>query len=297
MNHYQRISVLLLAFAALPQPPVLSALPLPQDAKKPCTVQNQNSESLRKESELGQQLAKEVERSSRILNDSAATEYVNRLAQNLARNSDARFPIRVKIIDSAVRNELILPGGLLYIDDGLVLQAETESELVGALAYGIAYTTLRCGTPQATPGQLTQLGSMVSLPYSWVGYGIYEGMNLAIPLAYLKEQREFVLTADSVGLKYLYETGYNPEDSLRLLERISPQTARVKNAQNTFSTFPSLALRLERMRKEIATVFPWRDEAIISSSEFEKFKERLSVRKTTDSQPMPRPTLRKRTAP
>jgi len=300
MNHYHRISLLLLESAALLSASVIFASPLPQNAKSPCTVnlnlKNPNSELLKKESRLGQQLAKEVERASRIVDDLPTTQYLNRLAQNLVRDSDVPFPITVKIIDSAAKNELILPSGFLYIDDGLILQAETESELIGVLAYGVGYSALRCGTEQATLGQFTLVGSipaMILEPYGWAGYGMYEGMNLAIPLTYLREQRALVLAADRLGLKYVYETGYDPIESVRLLERISLQDALVKNAQNAFSPFPPLTLRLDCMRKEIAKVFPSRDEAIISSSEFEKTRERLTSRKLTDSQPVLRPTLRK----
>lgn len=183
MNHYHRISLLLLECAALLGASVILAFPLPQNVKSPCAVnlnlKSRNSELLNKESQLDQQLTKEVEHSSKIVDDPATTRYLNRLAQNLVRNSDAPFPITVKIIDSIVPNEFILPGGFLYIDDGLILQAETESELVGALAYGVAYTALQCGTEQATPGQRMQIASMATMifePYSWAGYGVYEGL-------------------------------------------------------------------------------------------------------------------------
>jgi predicted Zn-dependent protease len=302
MNHRHRNSPLLLAFAALLGATDLCALPLPQDAN-PCTVnvnvKNPDSESLEKRSELGQQLAKEVERSSRIVDDPIATEYINLLAQKLARNSDPRITVKVKIADSTVKDELILPGGLIYINDGLIHEAKTEAELAGALAYGIAHTALRPGTEQA-PSHLTQvdsIASMIFVPYGWTGYGSFEGMNLAFPLSALKEQRELVLATDSVGLRYLYETGYDPEHAVRLLERISTQTRSMKNTHDAFSAFPSVALRAACMRKQIARFFPTRDEAIISSSEFDKVQERLSSRKLTDSQPVPPPVLRKPTDP
>jgi predicted Zn-dependent protease len=300
MNHHHRISLLLLECAAILSAPVIFASPIPQKAKSPCSgnlnLKKPTPELLNKESRLGQQLATEVERTSKILEDPATTQYLNRLAQKLARNSDAAFPITVKVIDSDAKNELVLPGGYLYVDNGLILQAENESELAGALAYGVAYTAVRCGTEQTTPGEFMQVGSVAAMifePYGWAGYGMYEGMNLAIPLTYLKEQRELVLLADRVGLKYLYDSGYDPTESVRLLERISLQNAPAKNAQNAFSPFPPLTLRLECMRKEIAKIFVPRDEAIISSSEFQETKERLSSRKLVDSQPVSAPTLRK----
>lgn len=292
-NRCRPISLLFLTLAALPGPPALAAFTRPQEAQRPCIAdlktRDLDSESLRNESELGHLLSKDVERFSKIVKDSTATEYINRLAQSLARHSDVPFPIRIQIIDSSVGNELILPGGLVYISDKLILQAENESELGLALAYAVAYSALRCGTRQVTPGQFTQLDStptMILLPPVAAGYTGAGGADVAFPLReYFKQQREFVLAVDSVGLRYLYEAGYDPEYSLRLLERISRQYAeRRKNAQNVPSVF--LALRLESMRKEIVTGFPSRDEAIISTSEFDRVKERLSLRKLTASLPM-----------
>lgn len=304
MSELRRNLLLLVECAALLGAPMVFAFPHQQDAASPCNVdlnvKKPDSALLSKETQLGQTLAKEVERASKVVDDPATTQYLNRLAQKLARNSDVPFSIQIKIINSDAKNELILPGGFLYINDGLILQAETESELIGTLAYGIAYSALRCGTEQVTNGQFTQIGSMAGMtfvPYGWAGYGIYEGMNLAIPLTFMKEQRRLVLAADRLGLKYLYQTGYDPIESVRLLERISLQGGAAKNEPNTLSPFPPLAVRLDCMRKEIANDFPTQDEAITSSSEFEKAKERLSSRKRIDSQSAPPPALRKPLTP
>lgn len=300
MREFRRNLLLLIECAALLGAPMALASPHRRTAASPCdldiNVNKPDSAVLSKETQLGQALAKEVERSSKVVNDPATTQYLNDLAQKLVRNSDVPFSIQIKIIDSDATNELILPGGFLYINVGLILNAETESELIGALAYGVAYSALRCGTEQVTNGQFTQVGSiaaMVFVPYGWAGYGIYEGMNLAIPLALMKEQRRLVLAADMLGVKYLYQTGYDPIESVRLLERISLQGGAAKNEATALSPFPPLAVRLGCMRKEIANVFPTLDEAVVSSSEFEKAKERLTSSRLIDSQSTPPPALRK----
>ena len=299
MSQFHRKFLVLLECSVLVAAPVLFAFPGPQDVPSGCgvdfDVKKVSPDAIKKETRLGQEMAEEVERASRIIDDSATAQYLNHLAQNLARNSESPFPIQVKIIESDAKNELLLPGGFLYINDGLFLQAETESELAGALAYGIAYSTLRCGKEQPASGQLMQIGSMAAMvePYSWAGYGVYEGMGLAIPLAYLKEQRKFVLAADSLGLKYLYQTGYDPSESVNLLERISLESVTSKNEPKALSAFPPLAVRLDCMRKEIARVFPALEQATISSSEFENAKGRLSSRKRIGSQSVPLPELRK----
>ena len=296
MSHLHRKLFVLLGCTLLFTPAVLFPCPEPQDVTSACntelSVKKLNSDSVNKETQVGRAMAKEVERTSRIIDDPATTQYLNHLAENLARNSEAPFPIKVKIIQSDAKNEVVLPGGFLYINDGLFLEAETESELAGALSYGIAYSTLRCGAEQ--PGSIMQIGSMAAWifePYSWIGYRTYEGMNLAIPQ--MNEQRKFVLAADGLGLKYLYQTGYDPSESATLLQRISLKSVMPKNQPNALSPFPPLPIRLDCMRKEIAKVFPALEQATISSSEFENAKGRLTSLKQKGSEPMPLPELRK----
>ncbi|HEY6384526.1 MAG TPA: hypothetical protein VIX91_02470 [Candidatus Acidoferrum sp.] len=151
-------------------------------------------------------------------------------------------------------------------------------------------------TARQTPvnGVSKKWGPVPKLP---AGYGVYEGMGLAIPLTYLKEQRKFVLAADSLGLKYLYQTGYDPSESVDLLERISRRNVTSKKEPNALSPFPPLAVRLDCMKKEIARIFPALEQATISSSEFENAKDRFSSRKRMGSEPKPLPELRKPPAP
>jgi len=192
----------------------MSALPSPQSKKlQPQADINAigqrnvgkgvNRYSREKEIALGKQLAEEVERTVRLMDDSMTTEYVDHLCQSLKKNSDAQMPITVRVIDSDVAEGFTLPGGFLYINKGLILQSETEAELAGALAHGIAHTAMRSATKLATRGDLTQLISipaMILLPYGWVGYDSYAKLNLAIPLTFLKEIREYELAADYFAL-------------------------------------------------------------------------------------------------
>ncbi len=261
-----------------------------------------NFYSLEREIALGKQLAQEVERSSKLIDDPVVTEYVNRVGQNLVRNSDARVPFTIKVIDSDEVNAFALPGGFFYVNSGLVLRAQEESELAGVMAHEISHVTARHGTKNATKGELMQLATIPLIllgPGGWAGYGIYEGLNLAIPVTYLKFSRDAEREADFLGLQYMYKAGYDPNSYITFFERIqADEKRRPGTIPKVFSTHPPTPERIENSQKEIARILPARQEYIVTTSEFDSVKARLRnimfSRKTQDNQPG-KPSLRTKT--
>jgi len=258
--------------------------------------------SIEKEIALGKGMAQEVERSSKMIDDPVVTEYVNRVGQNLVRNSDAQVPFTIKVIDSDEVNAFALPGGFFYVNSGLILRAQEEDELAGVMAHEISHVTARHGTKQATKAELIQLGAMAAMifvPYGWAGYGIYEGMNLAIPLTFLKFSRDAEREADFLGIQYMYKAGYDPNAYVTFFERIqADEKRRPGSIPKVFSTHPPTPERIELAQKEIARILPDRDEYIVTTSEFDSVKSRLRnvvfARKVQDNQPG-KPTLRTKT--
>jgi predicted Zn-dependent protease len=261
-----------------------------------------NFYSLEKEIALGKQLAQEVEKSSKMIDDPVVTEYVNRVGQNLVRNSDARVPFTIKVIDSDEVNAFALPGGFFYVNSGLVLRAQEESELAGVMAHEISHVTARHGTKQATKGELMQLASipaMIFIPYSLAGYALYQGINLAIPLTFLKFSRDAEREADYLGLQYMYKAGYDPNSYVTFFERIQADEKRhAGTIPKVFATHPPTPDRIEATQKEIARILPARQEYIVTTSEFDTVKGRLRnimfSRKAQDNGPS-KPTLRTKT--
>src|SRR6266702_2169947 len=260
-----------------------------------------NFYSLEREIALGKQLAQEVERSSKRIDDPVVTEYVNRVGQNLVRNSDARVPFTIKVIDSDEVNAFALPGGFFYVNSGLILRANEESELAGVMAHAIAHVTLRHGTKNATKGQIMQLATIPLIllgPGGWAGYGIYQAANLAIPLTYLKFSRDDERQADFFGLEYMYKAGYDPNSYVTFFERVqADERRRPGTIPKVFSTHPPTPERIQNTQKEIAKILPNRDQYIVSTSEFDQVKGRLRnimfSRKVTEAKD--KPTLRSKT--
>src|ERR1700688_4800956 len=261
-----------------------------------------NFYSLEREIALGKSLAQEVERSAKLVDDPIVSEYVNRVGQNLVRNSDAKVPFTIKVIDSDVVNAFALPGGFFYVNSGLILRAQEESELARVMAHEISHVTARHGTKQATKGELIQLGAMAAMivvPYGWAGYGIYQGMNLAIPLTFLKFSRDAEREADFLGIQYMYKAGYDPNAYVTFFERIqADEKRRPGTIPKFFSTHPPTPERISDAQKEIARILPEKDEYIVTTSEFDSVKSRLRnvmfSRKVQNNAPG-KPTLRTKT--
>ncbi|HEV7965949.1 MAG TPA: M48 family metallopeptidase [Candidatus Acidoferrales bacterium] len=263
-----------------------------------------NLYSLQREIALGKQAAMEVEKTAKMINDPVVTEYVNRVGQNLVRNSDAKVPFTIKVIDSDEINAFALPGGFFYVNSGLILRADEEAELAGVMGHEIAHVAARHGTKTATKGEIMQLATipvMILVPYGMAGYGIYEGLNLAIPMSYLKFDRDNEREADFLGLQYMYKAGYDPNAFVSFFEKIEAEERRHPGSiPKIFATHPPTPDRVQKAQEEIATILPARDEYIVTTSEFDLVKARLrrieNKNKLDDKKSAgDKPTLRTRT--
>jgi beta-barrel assembly-enhancing protease len=262
-----------------------------------------NLYSLEREIALGKQAAMEVEKSSKLVTDPVVTEYVNRIGQNLVRNSDAKVPFTIKVIDSDEINAFALPGGFFYVNTGLILRADEEAELAGVMGHEIAHVAARHGTRNATKGEIAQFATIPLIllgPGGWAGYGLYEGLNIAIPLGFLKFSRDNEREADYLGLQYMYKAGYDPNAFVSFFEKIEAEERRHPGSiPKVFSTHPPTPDRVQKAQEEIATILPARDEYIVTTSEFDLVKARLrkieNKNKLDNSKSSDKPTLRTRT--
>jgi beta-barrel assembly-enhancing protease len=262
-----------------------------------------NLYSLQREIALGKGAAMEVEKTAKMINDPVVTEYVNRVGQNLVRNSDAKVPFTIKVIDSDEINAFALPGGFFYVNSGLILRADEEAEMAAVMGHEIAHVAARHSTKNATKGEIMQLATIPLIllgPGGWAGYGLYEGLNLAIPMSYLKFERSAEAEADYLGLQYMYKAGYDPNAFVSFFEKIEAEERRRPGSiPKIFSTHPPTPDRVQKTQEEIATILPARNEYIVTTSEFDTVKARLrrieNKNKLDDKKNPDKPTLRTRT--
>jgi predicted Zn-dependent protease len=238
-----------------------------------------NLYSLEHEIAIGKQAAQEVERSAKLITDPVVTEYVNRVGQNLVRNSDAKVPFTIKVIDSDEVNAFALPGGFFYVNSGLILAADEEAELAGVMGHEIGHVAARHYTRSVTKGTILQWATIPLIllgPGGWGGYGLYQGLNLAIPMGFLKFSRDQEREADYLGLQYMYKAGYDPNAFVSFFEKLQAQERRRPGSiPKIFSDHPPTPERVQKAQEEIQTILPARDEYIVTTSEFDLVKARL----------------------
>ena len=260
--------------------------------------------SLDKEIALGKQLAAEVEKTSKLITDPVITEYVNRIGQNLVRNSDAKVPFTIKVIDSDEVNAFALPGGFFYVNSGLILEADEEAELAGVMAHEIAHVAARHGTEQYSKAELFNYASIPLIFVGGpVGYGVRQAAGLLVPLQFLQFSRAAEGEADYLGVQYAYKAGYDPVAFIDFFEKLQAQEKRKPGfLSKTFSTHPPTADRIQKSQREIESILPDRNEYVVNTAEFDAVRARLQALENRrkgqgEDNNGKRPTLRRKTHP
>ncbi|QHS51446.1 M48 family metallopeptidase [Edaphobacter sp. 12200R-103] len=249
----------------------------------------------------GKAYSMEIEKSAHMVTDPVVNEYVNRVGQNIVKNSDCKVPFTIKVIDSDEINAMALPGGFFYVNSGLILAADEEAELAGVMAHEVAHVCAHHAARQMTKMNMAQIGSIPLIIFtsgSWTGYGIYEATQLAVPIAFLKFSRVDESEADWLGLQYMYKAGYDPQAFIQFFEKIAAlEKHKPGTLSKVFSDHPQTPDRIGRSEEEIATIMPPRPDYIVSTSEFDDVKARLArienKRKLNDKKDGNRPTLRR----
>jgi hypothetical protein len=251
------------------------------------------------EIKMGKMYASEIEKSTRFITDPVVGEYVNRIGQNIVKNSDCKVPFTIKVIDSDEINAMALPGGFFYVNSGLILAADEEAELAGVMAHEVAHVCAHHAVREQTRMNYAQLGTIpLIFMGGWTGYGLYEAASIGVPITFMQFSRDFEAQADYLGVQYMYKAGYDPQAFISFFEKIQALEKRKPGAvAKVFADHPQTPDRILHTQEEIARILPAKDEYTVTTSEFNDVKARLArienKRRLTDSKDKNRPSLRR----
>ncbi|MBZ5495119.1 MAG: M48 family metalloprotease [Acidobacteriia bacterium] len=262
-----------------------------------------NFVSLEREIQIGQQVASEFEQTAKLIDDPVISDYVNRVGQDIVKHSDAKVPFHIKVVDTDEVNAFAFPGGFFYVNKGLILAADNESELAGVMAHEISHVAARHATSRMTKGQILQLVAIPALFVGgyWAQMAIQNGLGLGINLELLGVTRDSEKEADQLGIQYLWNTGYDPNAFVSFFEKLQAQEkTKPGKLAGFFRTHPYTVDRIAASMDE-ERYLPEKDNYVVNTSEFDRVKARLlaidNAMRADEASPVDqkRPTLKRRT--
>ena len=226
---------------------------------------------------LGRELAAEVDRQAKFVDDPTITEYVNRVGQNIVLHSDAKVPFTIKVIDSDEVNAFALPGGFFYVNKGLLLVADNEAEVAGVMAHEIAHVAARHAKENQTKASLLEYLAMgTSIFLGGIPGMVFQNTaGLGMLGIFMKFSRSAEEEADKLGVQYMYAAGYDPSAMATMFEKLESKNKKKPGLiSRAFASHPAPPDR-RAAALALAARFPEHDEYVISTSEFQKVKARL----------------------
>jgi beta-barrel assembly-enhancing protease len=255
--------------------------------------------NLESEIAMGRGLSRELESQVTLVQDPTITEYVNRVGQNIVKNSDSKIPFTIKVIDSDEINAMSLPGGFFYVNTGLILAADEEAELAAVMAHEIAHVTARHAAEQQGRANAFNIASIPLSIFTGglVGAVVQQASSILIPMTFLKFDRGAEAEADYLGLQYLYTAGYDPGASVSFFEKLQARESAKKKMSSLFSTHPPTESRVAKTKQDIETILPPKERYLVTTSEFDAVKARLAAMQDqrTPSQKDTAPSLKRGT--
>jgi beta-barrel assembly-enhancing protease len=237
--------------------------------------------SLNSQVKMGQEFARQVEASGHLITDPVVNEYINRLGQNLARNSDSHLPFTIKILDIEEPNAFALPGGFMFVHAGTILLADDESEIAGVMAHEIGHVAACHAARESTRGTLANIAMipLIMVGGPLISIGAQEVAGLAVPATFMKFSRSFEAQADYLGIQYAYKAGYDPVGMINFFEKLEAELEKKKAGvmMKVYGDHPQTPDRIAKSQREISTILPPRDQYIVDTSEFQQVKKRLAL--------------------
>ena len=216
--------------------------------------------SVDEEIALGLQAAPEMAAQFGGLNpDSSIQSAIDQIGNHLVQSSAAsqtpyEYDFHVLDDDQTI-NAFALPGGPIFITDGLLAELQTEGEVAGVLGHEIGHVVARHSAEQIAKAQLTEglTGAAVIASYDPNNPSSAQVAQMAVivgQLVNMRYGREDELESDFLGVCFMNEAGYDPNDMIQVM-RVLQSASQGQAPPEFFSTHPNPERRVERIQEAI----------------------------------------------
>lgn len=208
--------------------------------------------SIEEEWEMGRQLEAELAEELTLSDDPAVNEYVSRIGELLVSQTEmADLDWRFHVVEESDVNAFNVPGGLVYVNTGLISEAGNAAEFVSVIGHELGHGVERHGTERLSRQyELSVLAAVVLGQDPGVLQQIVAQIVSAGAIAQFSQEQEF--EADEVGLDLMVDGGFHPRGMVALLERLLELREREPGTvEQLFATHPAVPERIERVEADI----------------------------------------------
>jgi predicted Zn-dependent protease len=235
------------------------------------------------ERQLGEQVMRQIRADRSYLDDPELTDYLNGLGYRLAGGTGARQEFEFFAIRDSSINAFALPGGFIGVHTGLIMAAQSESEVASVLAHEIAHVTQRHLARMFQTQKTSQITSLVALAVAILAARsnaqvASAAMTTAQAVSVqnqLNFTREHEREADRIGLQILEGSGFDPRGMPAFFERLQRGTRLYETSAPAYlRTHPLTFERIADIQNRTLTL-PYRQVA--DSTEFLLLRARLQA--------------------
>jgi predicted Zn-dependent protease len=207
------------------------------------------------EVEIGREVAADVEKTEKVLNNTAVQDYVNKVGQKLVKVCDRKdIKYSFKVLDSNEINAFACPGGFIYIYKGLLKEFDNEAQLSGVLGHEIGHVVARHSIKRLQAVYGYSIAMEVTLGPK-MGATARQLVDAAAGLILQGYGRENEYEADNNGILYAKKAGYNPKAMIQVFEKFKKMEGHPPNAfEQLLASHPPAKDRIANGNKQISKI-------------------------------------------
>ncbi|GIW43849.1 MAG: hypothetical protein KatS3mg077_1131 [Candidatus Binatia bacterium] len=205
--------------------------------------------STSEEIRLGRRFELQARSRLALVSDVEALEYVNRIGSRIVGVLGSQpIPYRFYVTRDSRVNAFAVPGGVIYVNAGLLLRAESDDEVAGVLGHEIAHIHLHHLARQQEATQILNYTSLLGMLLSTVQPAVGAGAIALQAATQLQYQREFEQEADYHGARLMREAGFDPRGMLEFFRKLwSDQRSSPAAATPYLLSHPLTEVRLANL--------------------------------------------------